>query len=212
MEVIKALVLKLRKRIPAPMRHWLRLFKLAATKGRPSPKLPSQLIAQCRFCASRGELLKYLPHGARVAEVGVAHGHFSRRILSTTNPTELHLIDLDFGILDPSLRGDSRVRLHKGASHKMLAAFPDGSFDWIYIDGDHSYAGVRRDAMAAADKIKPGGFLAFNDFAHADPFLGTYGVHRAVVEFAVARKWPLVWWAYEPNALYDVVLKRPEGS
>jgi len=34
-------------------------------------------------------------------------------------------------------------------------------------------------------------------------------VHRAVVGFAVAHKWPFAWFAYEPNALYDVALRRP---
>ena len=57
--------------------------------------------------------------------------------------------------------------------------------------------------------MKPGGYLVFNDFAHADPYLGAYGVQRAVVEFAVIRGWKFVWWAYEPNALYDVALQRP---
>ena len=73
----------------------------------------------------------------------------------------------------------------------------------------NSYAGVTRDADAAAPKVKPGGFLVFNDFAHMDPFLGAYGVHRAVVDFAVARGWPFAWFAYHPMALYDVALRRP---
>jgi hypothetical protein len=210
MEAIKSLTLKLRKLTPQTVRHWLRLIKHATSRGQASPQLPPHLVAECRVCASRDELLKHLPHGARVAEVGVEHGHFSRHILSTTSPTELHLIDLDFGALDPSLREDPRVRIHRGHSHEVLAAFPDASFDWIYIDADHSYAGVRRDATVAAEKVRPGGFLVFNDFAHMDPFLGAYGVHRAVVEFVVEREWPLAWLAYEPHALYDVALKRPD--
>ena len=49
--------------------------------------------------------------------------------------------------------------------------------------------------------------------SHFATFLGAYGVHRAVVEFAVARNWRFVWLAYEPSALYDVALERPpEGS
>jgi hypothetical protein len=39
-----------------------------------------------------------------------------------------------------------------------------------------------------------------DQFAHIDPFLGTYGVHRAVVNFAVTRGWRFAWFAYEPNA------------
>src|SRR5262249_9794096 len=55
----------------------------------------------------------------------------------------------------------------------------------------------------------PGGYLVFNDFAHIDPYLGAYGVHRAVVAFAIAHNWPFRWWAYEGNGLYDVALERP---
>jgi hypothetical protein len=71
---------------------------------------------------------------------------------------------------------------------------------------------VTRDAHIAALKVKPGGYLVFNDFAHMDPFLGAYGVHRAVVDFAVSRAWAFAWFAYEPNALYDVALRRPKNS
>jgi len=72
-----------------------------------------------------------------------------------------------------------------------------------------TYCGVSRDANAAATKVKPGGFLVFNDFAHIDPFLGAYGVHRAVVEFAIARRWRFARFAYEIRGLYDVALRRP---
>lgn len=45
-----------------------------------------------------------------------------------------------------------------------------------------------------------------------DPFLGAYGVHRAVVDFAVTRGWNLALFAYHPWALYDVALRRPQLS
>jgi len=32
------------------------------------------------------------------------------------------------------------------------------------------------------------------------------------VEFAITRGWKFVWWAYEPNALCDVALRRPLES
>ena len=37
------------------------------------------------------------------------------------------------------------------------------AFDWVYIDGDHGYRGVRRDAEAALGRLRPGGLLIFND-------------------------------------------------
>ena len=143
---------------------------------------------------------------------GTATGSFARHILAACDPTELHLIDIDLSQLDGSVAAEPKVITHKGLSHQVLEQFPNSHFDWIYIDADHSYIGVLRDAKVAARKVKPGGYLVFNDFAHADPFLGTYGVHRAVVDFAISHVWPFAWIAYEPNALYDVVLKRPTQS
>ena len=68
---------------------------------------------------------------------------------------------------------------------------------------------ARATPRRAASKVKPGGYLVFNDFTHMDPFLGAYGVHRAVVDFALRHGWPFVRWAYHPQGLYDVALQRP---
>lgn len=164
------------------------------------------------MCASRYELVAALPRGGRIAEIGTDKGEFAQHILTTCAPDSLHLIDLDFSALLPALREDARVHLHEGKSHELLATFPDEHFDWIYIDADHSYAGVTRDANVAASKVKKGGYLVFNDFAHMDPFLGAYGVHRAVVDFALSRDWEFAWFAYDPMALYDVALRRPQTT
>lgn len=209
---LNGLSLKLRKNLPAWVRHTLRLGRHVVTRGAPSGDLPKGLLADCRLCASRYELVTALPRGGRIAEIGTDKGEFAQHILATCDPVSLHLVDLDFSALTPALRQDVRVQLHDGLSHEVLAAFPDDYFDWVYIDADHSYAGVTRDANAAASKVKPGGFLVFNDFAHMDPFLGAYGVHRAVVDFAVARSWAFTWFAYDPMALYDVALRRPQFS
>jgi SAM-dependent methyltransferase len=201
-----------RNRLPRSMQHLLRLASHVVPKGKPAARIPSELFADCRVCASRRELVTKFPQGARVAEVGTFRGNFARHILAACAPAELHVIDLDLSQLDLGVAQDPRVRVHRGSSYAVLASFPDSHFDWIYIDADHSYEGVLRDASTAAPKVKPGGFLVFNDFAHADPFLGAYGVQRAVADFVVANRWPIAWLAYHVNALYDIALKRPEGA
>jgi SAM-dependent methyltransferase len=210
--VFKRAALALRRQLPGPVRRALRLARHVFAAPVESPPMPPALVAACRLCASREELVAQMPRGGRVAEVGVEAGAFSRRILKIAAPEMLHLIDLDLSRLDASVRGDGRVTLHEGDSAETLAAFPDDHFDWIYIDGDHSLAGVARDAEAAAAKVRPGGHLVFNDFAHVDPALGAYGVHRAVMAFAIARSWPFAWFAYERHGLYDVALKRPDAG
>ncbi len=147
-----------------------------------------------------------------MAEIGTDTGAFAQLILATAAPSRLDIVDLDFSRFPAALRADPRVVVHQGRSADILEGFEPASFDWIYIDADHAYASVRRDAAAAASKVKPGGYLVFNDFAHVDPYFGTYGVHRAATEFALDHGWPLAWLAYEPSALYDVALRKPDEA
>jgi SAM-dependent methyltransferase len=201
--------LGIRKRLPSQLRHALRLGGHLSVRGRASPPIPPELLEDCRVVANRQHLIGRLPQGGVVLEVGTDTGAFARHILAINAPAALHIIDLDLSRIAPDVAADARVTLHDGLSHERIAAFPDAHFDWIYIDADHSYAGVVRDAAAAAAKLRPGGVLVFNDFAHADPFLGAYGVHRAAVEFAISRQWPLIFMAYEGAGLYDLALRRP---
>lgn len=209
---LKQAIVRFRIGLPGSLRRAVRIVRAAFSSAPQSPKLPQELLENCRFCADRLLLIDRLPRGGEVAEIGTLRGEFARLILKISNPRKLYLIDLDFSKLVGDVRDDPRVSLHQGSSPDILSVIANESLDWAYIDADHSYRGASRDAAAAARKIKPGGYLVFNDFAHIDPSMGRYGVHRAVVEFAVANRWPLVLLAYETNALYDVALQRPGGD
>lgn len=204
----KRLEMGVRAAMPRSVRQ---LYRFARSIGRveiPTLRLPPELVAGCEFCSSRYDLLTRLPRGATAAEIGTDRGHFAREILLKAEPAKLHIIDIDYSRFIAKSLEPPQVELHQGLSHQVIAGFPDAHFDWIYIDADHSYDAVLRDAVASAPKLKDGGLLIFNDFAHIDPELGRYGVHRAVVDFAIAHKWPLRYFAYHPAALYDVALKK----
>ena len=66
------------------------------------------------------------------------------------------------------------------------------------------------DARAAAGKVRTGGYLVFNDFAHVDYDFGQYGVHRAVIDCALEARWPMAFFAFSEDALYDVALRKPD--
>src|SRR5213075_1042364 len=100
------LSLSLRGHLPGRLRHLLRLARHLVAQGQPSMALPPELLADCRVCASRNELVKNLPRGGRIAEVGTYRGAFARHILAECGPAELHLIDLDFSALDPAVAAD----------------------------------------------------------------------------------------------------------
>ncbi len=174
-----------------------------------SPQLDDQLLANCRTISCREQLLERLPRGGVVAEVGVLWGNFTQEILTRTEPEELHLIDIRRWWGDRFAPLGNRVREHIGDSSSMLLEFPDHYFDWIYIDADHEYDGVRKDIEAAVRKVKPEGLLVFNDYTNYDPLLRMpYGVARAVNEFCLAERWEIVYMALQGMGFHDVALRK----
>ena len=159
----------------------------------------------------RYELLTRLPKAAVCAEVGTDRGDFAKRILETCAPAHLHVFELDVCRIDPKnlfepVR-DGRATVHEGDSAAALAAFEDASFDWIYIDGDHSYAGVKRDIAAAEPKVKPGGLLVFNDYCvWSVSSMRQCGVAQAVNELALEKNYRLVYFAFQGAGYFDVAV------
>jgi SAM-dependent methyltransferase len=209
MSFVKRIEMRLRPRAPRLLRALYRAGRGLAPMAL-SPDVPQALLDGCVLLSTRYDMLDRLPKGGRVAELGTYKGDFARQIAARNAPGELHLVDIDYSAFNPEGL-DAAIR-HQGLTTEVIASFPDAHFDWIYVDGDHSYAGAAADARAAAPKVKPGGYLAFNDFAHVDPEMGRYGVHRAVIEFARARQWPFAFFCLNGAALYDVALRRPSDG
>jgi len=158
--------------------------------------------------ATRQDLLRTLPRGLRVAEVGVFAGAFAKEILAICEPSELHLIDtwrgmvecgdqhgrnvvrLDTNLLYDGLRrvfaNTPSVTLHREASARALARFADDHFDFIYIDADHAYESVVADLWMAARKCR--GAVGGHDYCSAFP-----GVMRAVDEMCAQEGWSMTY-------------------
>ena len=67
--------------------------------------------------------------------------------------------------------------------------FDDAHFDWVYIDGDHTYEGVRGDLVAWVPKVKAGGLVMCDDYVEGQWFQG--GVKRAVDEYVAEKNLPV---------------------
>ena len=172
-------------------------------------------LASAALCKIRGDrrasVLRAIPKGAICAEIGVWKGDFSERIRATAQPRALHLVDpwrfvaaypqrwyggaaarnqddMDRLYQDVLGRfaGDSDVTIHRMDSRRAARRLAGTTFDWVYIDGDHSYEAVRDDLQAWAPRIRPGGVLAGDDYTWQDEH-GTYPVRRAVEEFVTRR-------------------------
>jgi spermidine synthase len=180
------------------------------------PLLPQRHLENCRTVASRDELLRRIDvrPGPRVAELGVFRGEFSRYLLDTLRPEELHLFDLDlrrFSIAEKfSTEIDQRrIFLHEGDSSTGLLALPDAYFDLIYIDGDHTYEGVCRDIEAAERKLAANGYLIFNDHTYWSPCeCLSYGVMQAVNEFCERSDREAVFLALDSYMYCDIAIRR----
>ncbi len=115
-----------------------------------------------------------LQQARRVVEVGVFRGYTSRFLAAAVAPRggELHLVDLSQEALDIACRSagavtGARVAPHRGFSNapEVLAAVP-GDCDLIYLDADHSEAGVDAELAVWVPKLRPGGVVAVHDTVH----------------------------------------------
>lgn len=178
-------------------------------------KLEHKHIRNCRLVEDRIKMLELIPKGGVCAEIGILKGDYSRYILDTVKPLNLHLVDINPKSIKVAKKrfedeiAQNLVEVHKEDSSTYLESVPDETFDWIYIDGDHSYEGVKKDLEAAHSKIKPDGLISLNDyifFGSSD--LTKYGIIEATNEFCVEYDYELIHFALHGRMYNDVTIRR----
>jgi methyltransferase family protein len=176
----------------------------------PIPVLEPHHVSNAKLVPSREALLESLPKGGVIGEIGTGHGDFAKKIYDVIRPLELHLFDITFQQFELAklLCATDVVTKHQGDSATNLCTFPNEYFDWLYIDADHSYEGVKRDIEQAVQKIKTSGFLIFNDFTFWSPLEAmSYGVAHAVCELCLSRDWEIFYFTLEPLMYCDVAVR-----
>jgi radical SAM protein with 4Fe4S-binding SPASM domain len=194
--------------------------------------LPLEIMQNCKLLPNRDSALSLLPKGGIMAEVGVAYGDFSRRIIDVMNPDKFYAIDLfSFGpgkeiwgrtdFTDSNLGQKEFIEkkfaaeiengqfiLKKGFSWNELATFDDNYFDYVYLDAAHDYNSVKKDIMVLLKKIKNNGIIQFNDYTIYNWHRGvSYGVVRAVDELLVNNKHEIIFFCLHPGGFNDIVVK-----
>jgi len=180
----------------------------------PAPMLTDKQVEGCYVLPDRETILQKMKRGGIVAEVGVQAGEFSRSILDICSPSQIHLIDIDLrshAIHEKFGKEINAgiVQLQEEDSSSALKKFPDSFFDFIYIDGDHSYNGVKKDIEAGKSKVKKDGFLIFNDYTYWSPCeCMEYGVIQAVNELCREDDWKMIYFAFGYYMYCDVAIRR----
>lgn len=166
-----------------------------ATETSESPMaLTMSRVELARFFAELGFV-----HGA---EIGVWQGEYAQTLFKQNPRLRLVAVDPwapqsdyfekknDAAVLRKAfVEAQSRLRsyaceLWRMTSLEGAARVPDGSLDFVYIDGNHRYEAVTADITAWEPKVRRGGIVAGHDFVtrtkrHID-------VERAVRDYTKA--------------------------
>jgi hypothetical protein len=170
---------------------------------------------KCQYFQTRKQMLHYfIKPGTIMLEIGVFEGEFANEILEA-NPQSLFLVDCwDFasptcvsGNVDGNYvksiqakdayekvkekyKDDKRVYVIRDFSQNVHKCFQESSLHLVYIDGDHSYKGVKRDLELYYPKVVNGGWICGHDYeinrnkAH---HIYDFGVKQAVDEFCAEK-------------------------
>lgn len=166
----------------------------------------------------REDMLTSMPQKGTVAELGVDKGDFSEKILSTTNPAQLFLIDVwdseryneeKMRKVKQRFDNDDRVSIIRERSGVALKEFEDDFFDWVYIDTTHSYEQTLKELNLSRRKVKEDGFIAGHDYCVGNASKGfSYGVIPAVHEFCVQENWRIAHLSLETGGHSSFALER----
>jgi hypothetical protein len=160
-------------------------------------------------------------YGLRVGvEVGVAEGKMTRVLLENNGDLKLYGVDYwppDHPVDHPEQMNGAKVvgpeesanrkrkflkvvkdyhgrcKLIELPSLQAAAGFDDGSLDFVFIDADHSFEGVREDIIAWLPKVRSGGWLTGHDYNRPE----MPGVTQAVrLELGEVKEKPGFVWVY----------------
>lgn len=129
------------------------------------------------------------------AEIGTESAHFARNICRANPQAKLYCIDPyvwypDYTYYTNETFKDVEKRAHermkgyncefiKKYSMDAVKDFADESLDFVYIDGNHSYAYAKQDIEAWTPKVRKGGIVSGHDYTRSK----SVGVKDAVNEY-----------------------------
>lgn len=156
-----------------------------------------------RFDVKREQLLELMPKDSTCAELGVGKGKFSEQILKIAKPKLHYAVDL-WGPIDTDIQGtyytdqetwdkrfqeiqdkfkDHNVKFVRDMTYNIGNFVEPKTFDWVYVDGDHTYDGCMKDLQAVKDLVKDNGMILGHDYRPAWSARPFWGVVESVNDF-----------------------------
>lgn len=154
------------------------------------------------------ELLRLLDHppAMRVLEIG---GMYGGTVWAWRQIAASLIVVVDKFVLEGRMERATDVPfiLIEGDSHSpetRARVEPHAPFDFLFIDGDHSYEGVRNDFLMYAPWVNEGGIIALHDVSVEQPA-------RVQPQHDVAPWWNQVREYYDHREIYDATGDRWGG-
>ncbi len=214
---IRRPIFKTIKLIDAPGRY----FRTKADTDIPRVKLQQQHVQNCQIVLNRAALIAAIPKGGVAAELGVNKGEFSHVMLDGMEPSKLYLVDVwdtnryndeKFLNVQAEFQTDidaGRVQITRKYSTEAAHDFPDGHFDFVYVDTDHSYGTTAAELAVWAAKMASNGVIAGHDYKMGNwKSANRYGVIEAVHEFCVNEGWELLYITVDPTESQSFAIRK----
>lgn len=119
-------------------------------------------------CLGLQELCEELPENPIIIQIGAERGTSTLAMLDARPDAFIYSIDRgvcpeEFDNLKKAGQDTKRVIRILGKSQDVGITW-DKMCDMLFVDGDHSYAGVKRDVELFRPWIKSGGIISFHDY------------------------------------------------
>ena len=150
----------------------------------------------------KGEFLEYLIQNCKIGEIDAVD--LFEGITCSGDVDGNNVVNYDVGLsyiqLQEKYKDNKNINIHKSNSATFLQNQLNEYYDIIYIDGDHSYEGVKNDLTEGYKKIKNGGYIMGHDYEmnmEKATHYYNFGVKRAVDEFCINYKQKIISKAYD---------------
>lgn len=190
--------------------------------------IKNECLLNSRIVSNRVDALKMMPINGICAEIGVAAGGFTRKILDIMKPKKLYAVDvfsnamkgyenINFGDLshydwyknqfNKEIQSET-LQMVRGISWEVLEEFPDDYFDYVYLDAAHDYDSVKKDVMILEKKVRNGGIIAFNDYILFDYYMNcVYGTKPVINELVNRTNSEVLYYCLSKNGFDDIIIR-----